>query len=124
MEHHLTPASVAITKIYNQTLEKEWRKGDPPALRGERKLVQSLWRTVRRLLKTKNRVTVLAAIPLLGMYLEKTIIQKDTGTPMFTATLVTTAKTRKQPQCSPRDGWIQKMWHMLQAGISLGLKKE
>ena len=35
-------------------------------------------------------------IPLLGIYLEKTIIQKDKCTPMFTATLFTTAKTRKK----------------------------
>ena len=35
------------------------------------------------------------AIPLLGIYLDKTIIQKDTYTPMFTAALVTIAKTWK-----------------------------
>ena len=35
------------------------------------------------------------AIPLLGIYLEKTkiLIQKDTCTPVFTAALVTTSKT-------------------------------
>ena len=33
------------------------------------------------------------AIPLLGMYLEKAIIQKDTCTPMFTEALHTIAKT-------------------------------
>ena len=32
------------------------------------------------------------AIPLLRMYLEKTIIQKDACTPMFTAALFTIAK--------------------------------
>ena len=39
------------------------------------------------------------AIPLLGIYLEKTLIQKDTCTPMFTAALFTIAKTWKQPKC-------------------------
>ena len=39
------------------------------------------------------------AIPLLGIYSEKTIIQKDTCTPMFTAALFTKAKTWKQPKC-------------------------
>ena len=32
------------------------------------------------------------AIPLLGMYPEKTIVQKDTCTPMFTAALFTIVK--------------------------------
>ena len=43
--------------------------------------------------KTKNRITIYGpAIPLLGMYLDKTIIQKDTCTPMFIATLFVIAK--------------------------------
>lgn len=32
-----------------------------------------------------------------GMYLEKTVVKNDAWTPMFTAALFTTAKTRKQP---------------------------
>ena len=39
------------------------------------------------------------AIPLLGIYMVKTIIQKDTHTPMFRAALFTVAKTCKQPKC-------------------------
>ena len=50
-------------------------------------------------------------IPLLGMYLGKTVIQKDTFTPMFTAALFTTARTWKQPKCPLTDEWI-KMWHI------------
>ena len=38
------------------------------------------------------------AIPLLGIYPESTMTLKDTGTPMFTAALYTTAKTWKQPK--------------------------
>ena len=38
------------------------------------------------------------AIPLLDIYPEKTIIQKDTCTPMFTAALFTIARTWKQPK--------------------------
>jgi len=34
-------------------------------------------------------------VPLMGMYLEKTIIQKDTCTQIFTAALLTIAKTWK-----------------------------
>ena len=38
------------------------------------------------------------AIPLLGIYPEKTIIQKDICTPMFTAALFTIARSWKQPK--------------------------
>ena len=49
------------------------------------------------------------AIPLLGIYLEKIIIQKDTCTPIFIAVLFMTAKTWKQPKCLSMDEWIKKM---------------
>ena len=42
----------------------------------------------------------------------KTIIQKDTCTPMFIAALFTIAKTWKQPKCPLTDEWIKKMWHI------------
>ena len=45
-------------------------------------------------------------IPLLGIYLEKTIIEKDTCTPRFTAALFTTARTRKQCRFPSTDEWI------------------
>ena len=37
-------------------------------------------------------------IPLLGIYPEKTMTQKDTCTPMFIAALFSIAKTWKQPK--------------------------
>ena len=40
------------------------------------------------------------AIPLLGIYPDNTIIQNDTCSPMFTATLLTIAKTWPQPKYS------------------------
>ena len=49
------------------------------------------------------------AIPLLGIYPEKTKIRKDTCTPMFTAALFTIAKTWKQPKCPSTEEWIKKM---------------
>ena len=48
-------------------------------------------------------------IPLLGMYLERTIIQKDTHSPVFIAALFTVAKKWKQPTCPSMDEWIKKM---------------
>ena len=38
------------------------------------------------------------AIPLLGIYLDKTFNEKDTFTPKFIAALFTIAKTWKQPK--------------------------
>ena len=76
-------------------------------------MVQPLWRTVWRFLKTlKIELPYDPAIPLLGIYPEKTIIQKDTWTPMFTAALFTIARTWKQPKCPSTDEWIKKMWHI------------
>ena len=49
------------------------------------------------------------AVLHLGMYLDKTIIKKDTCSPMFTAALFTVAKTWKQTQCPLTDEWIKKM---------------
>ena len=44
------------------------------------------------------------AIPLLGIYPEKTIIQKGTYTPMFIAALFIIARSWKQPKCPLMDG--------------------
>ena len=94
-------------------LERVWRKGNPLALLWECKLIQPLWRTVWRFLnllkKLKIELPYDPAIPLLGIYPEKTIIQKDTCTPMFIAALFTIARLWKQPKCPPTDEWIKKM---------------
>ena len=46
------------------------------------------------------------AIPLLGIYPEKTKIEKDTCIPLFIAALFTVATTWKQSRCSSMDEWI------------------
>ena len=51
-------------------------------------------------------------IPFLGTYPEKAIIQKDTCTPMFIASLFTIAKTWKQSKSPSIDKWIKKIWSM------------
>ena len=59
-------------------------------------MVQPLWKTVWKLLKKlKIELSYDPAIPLLGIYPDKTIIQNDTCTPMFIAALFTIAKTWK-----------------------------
>ena len=75
--------------------------------------VQPLWRTVWRFLKKlKIELPYDPAIPLLGIYPEKTIIQKDTCTPIFISALFTIARTWKQPICPMTDKWIKKMWYI------------
>ena len=74
-------------------------------------MIQPLWRTVWRFLKElKIELPYDPAIPLLDIYPEKTIIQKDTCTPMFTAALFTIARSWKQPKCPSTDEWIKKLW--------------
>ena len=76
-------------------------------------MVQPLGRTVWRFLKKLNtKLPYDPAIPLLGIYPVKTIIRKDTCTPMFTAALFTIAKTWKQPKCPLTEQWIKKMWYI------------
>ena len=76
----------------------------------ECKLIQLLWRTVWRFLKKlKIELPYDPAIPLLGIYPDETIIQKETCTTMFIAVLFTIARTQKQPKCSSTDEWIKKM---------------
>ena len=72
-------------------------------------MIQPLWRTVWMFLKKlKTELPYDPAIPLLGMYLGKTIIQKDACTPMFVATLYTIAKTWKQPKCPSTEEWMKR----------------
>ena len=63
-------------------------------------MIQPLWRTVRRFLKKlKIELPYDSAIPLLGIYPEKNIIQKESCTQMFIVALFTIARTWKQPTC-------------------------
>ena len=73
-------------------------------------MIQPLWRTAWRFLKKlKIELPYDPAIPLPAIYPEKTIIQKESCTTMFTAALFTTARTWKHPNCPSTDEWIKKM---------------
>ena len=88
------------------------------------KLVQPLRKTLWRLLKKlKIELPYDTAIPLLGIYLDKIIIQKDTCIPVSTVALCIIAKTWKQPKCLLTDEWIKKMWY-IPNGLLLSHKKE
>ena len=62
--------------------------------------------TAKKTIKKKKKTP---GIPCLGVYPDKTLIQKDTCTPMFIAALFTIAKTWKQPKCPLTDERIKKM---------------
>ena len=84
-------------------------------------MVQPLWRTVWRFLKKlKIELPYDPVIPLLGIYAEKNIIQKDTCTPIFIAALFTIAKIAN---CPSIDEWIKKMQLYINNGILLSHKK-
>ena len=65
-----------------------------------------------------------SAIPLLGIYPEKTIIQKDACTPMFIAALLTIARTRKQPKCPSTEEWIKKMLYIYTMEYYSAIKRD
>ena len=88
-------------------------------------MVQPLWRTVWRFLKgLKIELPYDPAIQLLGIYVEKTIIQKDICTSVFIAELFTTAWTWKQPKCPLTDEWKEKMWYIYMIGYYSAVEKK
>ena len=87
-------------------------------------MIQPLWRTVWRILKKLQiELPYDPAIPLLGIYPEKTIGQKESCTKMFIATLFTIAKTWKQPKCPLADEWIKKRWYIYTIEYYSAIKK-
>ena len=84
--------------------------------------MQPLWKTVWSFLRKLTLTIHGPAIPLLGIYPDKTIIQKDTCTPVLTAALFTVAKIWKQSKCPSTDDWI-KMWYIDTMEYYLAIKK-
>ena len=68
-----------------------------------------MWRFLKKL---EIELPYNPAIPLLGIHMEETRIERDTCTLMLIATLFTIARTWKQPRCPLADGWIRKFWYI------------
>ena len=62
--------------------------------------------------KAKNVLPYGPAIPFLGIYPDKMLIQKDTCIRVSITALLTTAKTQKQPKCPSTDEWIKGRRHI------------
>ena len=113
LRYHLTP--VIVAKMNKSGDYRCWRGcGETGTLLHswwECKLLQPLWKTVRRFLK-KLRVPYDPAIALLGMYAKNigVLMHRGTCSPMFIAALSTIAKLWKEPKCPSTDKWIKKMW--------------
>ena len=87
-------------------------------------LVQPLWRTVWRYLRNLYiELPYDPAVPLLGIYLDKTFLKKDTCTPIFIAALFSVAKTWKQSKCPSINDWIRKMWYIYTMEYYSAIKK-
>ena len=115
MSYHLTLVRIAIIK--KSTNNKCWRgcreKGAFLHCWWESKLMQPLWRTVWKLLEEWNiELPYDPALPLLGIYTEKNMVNQDACTPVFIAVLFTTAKIWKQPKYPSIEEWIKKMWYI------------
>ena len=67
-------------------------------------MIQPLWKTVWTFLKKlKIELPYDPAIALLGIYPEKTIVQKESCTTTFIAALFTIARIWKPPKCPSTD---------------------
>ena len=113
MRYPLTPVRMAMIKMStnNKCCKGCGDKGT--TLLVGMQIGTARWVTVCRFLKKlKIELPYNPAIPLPSIYLEKSMIQKDTGTPKFTAVLFTIAKIWKQPKYALKDEWIKKMWYI------------
>ena len=109
-------------------LERAWRKENPFALLVGMQTDTDT--TQNSMIPFKNSFKKLGielpydpTIPLLGIYPEKTIIEKDMCTPVFIAVLFTIARTWKQPRCPLTEDWIKRLWYIYTMEYYLAIKR-
>ena len=111
VRYHLTCIRISIIKkIYKNAGEGMEKRKFSYTIGGKVKWYKHYGEQYGGTLKKLNiELLYDPASPLLGMYLEKTIIQKNACTPLFTAALLTISKTWKKPKCpsTEREEWIK-----------------
>lgn len=89
------------------------------------KWVQPLWKTAWRCLrKLRGELPYDPAIPLLGVYPDKTLTQQDTCIPVFTAAPFTAVKMCKPPKCPLTEEGMEKMWSIDTVEHDAALKRK
>ena len=84
-------------------------------------MVQPLWKTIWRFLrKLEIELPYDAVILLLGIYSDKSIIQKDTCSIIYNSQ---THKKKKKPKYPSLDEWIKKMWYVYTREYYSAIKK-
>ena len=65
------------------------------------------------------------AVPSLGIFLKKIMVQKDICTPEFVSMMFTIAKIWKPPKCPSIEEWRKKIWCIyIQWNITQPLKRK
>ena len=77
--------------------------------------METVWRFLKKL---EIELPYNPAIPLLGIHIKGTRIERDTCTSMFTAALFTVARIWKQPRRPSADEWIRKLWYIYKWNIT------
>ena len=83
----------------------------------------SCWTVCRFLKRLKLELPHDSAMPLLGIYLEKNMTQKDMFTRIFIAALLTIARTRKQPKCPLPAERVKEICYIYTGEYYPGIKK-
>ena len=115
--HEIPPHTSQNVIINKSTNNKCWRgcgeKGTLLHCWWECKLVQPVWRSIWRYLRNLYiELPYDPAVSLLGIYPDKTLLKRDTCTPMFIVALFTIARTWKQSKCPSTDDWIREMCYI------------
>ena len=98
-------------------LERVWGKGNPPTplvgMYAGTAIMENSMEVPQKKLKTE--LLYVPAIPLLGTYPEKTIIQKDTSIPMVQSNAAHSSQDRQTPKCPSTGERIKRAWYIWNA---------